>query len=556
MLAALGRIKEAETLFETNDDVARGGLFCALPALAANGLFRKLPERLPSLTGFYGTVHILIVVSYMLLARLKNPERLNREAPGEFGKLLGLDRIPEARCLRKKLTLLSEGGTATTWQEQLSKEWLEGSEEAAGFMYVDGHVQVYHGKLSKLPRKYLSRERLCMHGISNYWVNDIYGRPVFVVPKSVNPGLLTVLREDIVPRLMQEVPRQPSAAALANDPTLPRFIIIFDREGYSPKFFREMWEEHRVACISYHKHPGEDWAIDEFEKETIEMATGEDVDLHLAERGTLLGGDSPSSKVWVREIRKLTKTGHQTSIISTAYNSFGWRDAGLLLSRWSQENFFGYMMQNFGIDRLAEYGVQDFSETMSVINPKWRQQQKDLSKLKSKIQYRQSKLGKLVPPDFHFDQKAVNQGVKLQEEIDYLQYDMDTIKEKQKKTPHYITWGELEDGERFHQLRPDKKQLMDTIKMIAYRAETAISNTLRQSLSHSQESRTLARELFHTPANIRPDFENQELHIVLHRLSTKRSEKAVQHLLDSLNATEFTYPGTQLKLKYKFIGTE
>jgi len=40
--------------------------------------------------------------------------------------------------------------------------------------------------------------------------------------------------------------------------------------------------------------------------------------MKLAERGTMIG--SGKDKLWVREIRKLTKSGHQTSIVSTAYS--------------------------------------------------------------------------------------------------------------------------------------------------------------------------------------------------------------------------------------------
>jgi len=550
-LASLGMLENAATVFEQNNDINHGGLLCALPALSENGLFRSTSERLPTLKGYYSTLHILLVMAYMALARLKNPERLSHEAPGEFGKLLGLDRIPEARCLRKKLTMLSDDGQGGVWQECLSKEWLAAPTTLSGLMYIDGHVQVYHGKQSKLPRKYLSRERLCMHGISNYWVNDIYGQPVFVIPKTVNPGLIEMLRSEIVPRLLSEIPNQPTPAVLAADPYLPRFIIIFDREGYSPEFFKEMWEEHRVSCISYHKHPGSDWDLCEFEKVTVEMPRGEEVELTLAERGTFIGS-SQSPLLWVRETRKLTKSGHQTSIISTAYDSLSWRDAGLLFARWSQENFFCYMMEHYDIDRLSEYGVCDFSDTMKVINPTWRELKRQLSSVQQKLRNRQAKMGVFMLPEGDFEMTDCNASIALLEEIDYLLYDIEQLKEKIKDTDHYMEWGRLPEAEKFHQLLPDKKRLVDTIKMICYRAETALSNILQEKLSHTQESRALARELFTTPADLRPDLAKQELHVLLHHLSNPRNEAAVEHLLKELNSAEFIYPGTNLKLRYAF----
>jgi hypothetical protein len=65
--------------------------------------------------------------------------------------------------------------------------------------------------------------------------------------------------------------------------------------------------------------------------------------------------------LWVREVRKLSKDGHQTSLISTAYSQFALQDAALIFSRWAQENFFGYMMKHYAIDLICEYGTEKLS---------------------------------------------------------------------------------------------------------------------------------------------------------------------------------------------------
>ena len=78
--------------------------------------------------------------------------------------------------------------------------------------------------------------------------------------------------------------------------------------------------------------------------------------------------------MWVREVRKLTESGHQTSLISTAYGDEGRQDAGRLFSRWSQENFFQYAMKHYGIDLLSEYGTDGFpAPKREVVNPARRE---------------------------------------------------------------------------------------------------------------------------------------------------------------------------------------
>jgi len=59
-----------------------------------------------------------------------------------------------------------------------------------------------------------------LRGISDYWVNDAIGRPFFVVEKQIDPGLLATLRENIVPRLLEQVPNQPGQDQLAQEPYL------------------------------------------------------------------------------------------------------------------------------------------------------------------------------------------------------------------------------------------------------------------------------------------------------------------------------------------------
>jgi len=118
---------------------------------------------------------------------------------------------------------------------------------------------VYHGSLTKLPRRYVSREKLCLRATTDYWVNALDGAPFFCVTKPIDPGLQKTLETDIVPRLLLDVPGQPCAQELADEPWLHRFTLIFDREGYSPDLFLRL-RNQRVAILSYHKHPAGKWA--------------------------------------------------------------------------------------------------------------------------------------------------------------------------------------------------------------------------------------------------------------------------------------------------------
>ncbi|MGH8657165.1 MAG: putative transposase [Gammaproteobacteria bacterium] len=126
------------------------------------------------------------------------------------------------------------------------------------------------------------------------------------------------------------MPAQPSAEQLAADPWRHRFTLVFDQEGYSPAFFLRMKQKH-IACLTYHKYPGAEWPEEEFVPCQVESSAGERMEMKLAERGTLLG-----EKVWVREIRKLTKSGHQTACLCTDYRSALAPLACAMFARWSE----------------------------------------------------------------------------------------------------------------------------------------------------------------------------------------------------------------------------
>ena len=238
MLAAVGLLRQAPVEFESSADVPLGGVLWALPALLAEGLLRHSRKLFALPEGFYPLETIFLVLAFMALVRVRSLEALRYEPPGEWGELVGLDRIPEVRTLRQKLGQLCQPpGVATRWSSQLAREWMVAQPDHDGVYYADGHVRVYHGKLAALPRRYVARQKLCLRGTTDYWINALDGRPFFLVSRPVDPGLIEVLRTEIVPRLLEDAPGQPTAAALAEDPLLHRFTLVFDRAGYSPEFF-------------------------------------------------------------------------------------------------------------------------------------------------------------------------------------------------------------------------------------------------------------------------------------------------------------------------------
>ena len=548
LAASVGALDAVSPEYVPALDVPYGGVLFALPALLALGLIDSTPGLLELPKGYYGLDSVLVLLAFMALARLKSMERLRYCAPGEWGKLLGLDRVPEVRTLRAKIRLLADAGQAEQWNAALSRRWMQAAPEQAGTLYVDGHVRVYNGDQTELPRHYVARQRLCLRASTDYWVNAMDGQPFFVVHQAVDPGLIQVLEQDIVPRLEREVPGQPDAEVLAAQPLRHRFTLVFDREGYSPQLLLRL-KARRIACLSYHKFPGADWAQEEFCEHPVKLSSGEVVSMRLAERGSCL-----TNGLWVREIRKLTDSGHQTAILATDYQSNLVPVAAAMFARWAQENFFKYAREHFGLDRLIDYRTQEISDPIRVVNPAWR-------KLDGQVRSGTGKLARLLA---QFGALNIEQGIEpehieplvrkkaaLQEQIEQIQAEVQSLKDTRKATAHHIAFKELPESERFRQLSTHSKHLIDTIKMIAYRAETAMANVLGESLSHRDETRSLLRALYATEADLLPDYTTRTLTVRLHHMANGYSNDAIRKLCDQLNATETLFPRTDLRLGLK-----
>jgi len=548
--ASIGELNGVEPSFTSTLDVPNAGVIFALPALLVSGLLSHAEKYFQLPRGYYRLDSIFMLLAFMALARIKAVEELRYCSPGEWGKVLGLDRIPEVKTLREKIGHFSNSEKPVQWASELSAKWMQSDPESAAILYIDGHVRVYSGRQTKLPRHYVARQRLCLRATTDYWVNAMDGQPFFLINKEVDPGLIKVLEGEIIPRLEKEVPNQPTEQEIECNPLLHRFTVIFDREGYSPELFQRM-KDRRIACLTYHKYPGENWREEEFLTHQIKLSSGNVVQMKLAERGTLLG-----KKLWVREIRKLTKSGHQTSILSTDYHSDLKAVSVAMFARWSQENFLKYMRQHYNLDRLVEYSTEEIPETTKVINPEYRRIDTEVRKKTAILNHRQAKFGAMTLKG-EIEPKKVEQyqqkKAELQEEISHLEKEVDQLKQKRKATERHITMAELPEDERFSRLSTQSKYLIDTIKMIAYRAETAMADVLREKMAHPDEARSLLRAVYNAEADILPDPKAGTLTVRLHQLANHCSSESIRHLCNELNSTETLFPGTDLRLIYKLV---
>ena len=542
MLAATGQMQEVQTVFGHHQSVEHAAVLLALPALISQGLLqaREIYQPLPK--GYYGLEHILLLLANMALLRIYNPEQLKTCKPGELGKIMGLDRVPEVKCLREKLSQIVLQNKAEEFERHLSKQWIE--QQACLYFYIDGHVRIYHGQQATLQKKFVSRQKLCLAGTTEYWVNDQNGQPFLFFIGDLNERLKDAIEQQIVPALIQDTQN----IAPADDSAQPRFTIIFDRECYEPAFFANLWKQFRIAVITYRKHVKDTWAIEEFK--SVETQVNEaKVCMQICEKQVQLGEQA------FREIRKWSSKGHQTSIITTHPTLEKATVASQMFSRWSQENFFKYMIEEFDFDKMINYGIEVPDQNKQVVNPAYSMVYQQRKKLIEKRRRLEAQLYEAIQSNIdqsiNETKKWLQKQTDLKEKIEALQAEINQKAEALSKISSKIKLADMPEEKRYNRLKKESKMFMNIIKMIAYRAETVLVNLIRPFYNnHENDKRQIIQTMLASNANLEPDYENNILKVTILCQSTPRANKALKHLCDELNQTEICYPQTNLRLMF------
>lgn len=541
-LAITGMQECASSYFEHNESVLHAGVLLSLPALISQGLSKAFHVYSPLPPGFYGLQHMLLLLCFMALCRIKNPEQLKKYPPGEWGKLLGLDRIPEVGYFRKKFKQIIEQAKTDTFHKELFLEWTSHLTEF--FFYIDGHVRVYQGSKANLPKRFVSREKLCLNGTTEFWVNDQQGMPLMVITGELNEKLKTAIIQAIE-GITKELNIHPPTDGK------PAFTLIFDRESYEPVWFKSLLDDHHVAVITYRKNVKDRWADESFQSTDIKILNN-NVSIQLCEMGTQL------NNAWFREIRKKSEGGHQTSILTTHPSLSLEEIAEKMFTRWTQENFFKYMNENFDFDRMIEYGFEEVSQQISIPNPEYNKLNYRLKKSREKKGRLQAKVFSKIEinEDLTIEQ-ALEKFAKKSDlllKIDEYSADIEQLLEQRSKLKSRIKIAEMPQDKRYNKLKPESKKLKNAILMIAYRAETTLYNSMNEFYtSNKKDGRMILKEIFKSDADIIPDYKNKTLTVRLHSLSNNRFNVVAAKLCEILNQTKTPYPNTNLILNYQTV---
>jgi hypothetical protein len=546
-LARWGLLGEgAEPVFAPGARYPLAGLLLALPALEGTGLLEAAREVYGRLKdGFYGLAATLLTLVFLALAGEPRAEGATRVPPGALGRVLGLDRAPEVKTIRRKLGELAAAGKAAELIMALGRRHAAARPEALGFLHVDGHARAYYGTRA-VQKMHIARLKFPAPATEETWVTSQHGDPVFMVAAEPSGSLAGELRR-LLPKLRQVVGEG------------RRVTVCFDRGGWSPALFADITEAG-FDLLTWRKGPAPDLPAGQFATITCADDRGREHEYDLADTTitlTVSQGPRKGQTVSLRQVSRRVPARHGgtrqihalTSRTDLPAGDVCWR----LTSRWREENYFRYARTHFALDALDSHAATPDNPDRKVPNPAKKTaaaqvRHAEILAAAAEAQ-RDASLAALRNPPPGQPVTITNQMINaLDSPVEAAHRELEAVCDAAAAVPARIRLGEIAPD--MVRLEAEVKQITHAIRMAAYNAETTLARALDGHYARAgDEAYALIREALTTSGDIIPG--DGHLLIRLDPLTAPRRTQALAALCDQLNQAQACYPGTDLVLRYE-----
>jgi transposase len=549
-LARAGFLDDAAPVFGTQRNIRSAGLLLAIPILVMHGVFADAVRIFGTIgPAFYGIRNVVATLLLMFLARINRPEHLKEHSPRELGAVLGLDRAPEMKTLRRKIRRLSALGKSLEFMRQLARRHLQRKGSTKLWLLVDGHVSVYSGK-RKLKKQHVTRLRISLPAVLDYWLNDDGGDPVLAVTGVAKKGMTK-----LVPGLIEEMRQQGEKRPVT---------VIFDREGWSPPMFARLDAMPGVFFLSYRK-AGRKKKLPKLPAGEFVpykgKIDGQAVECELADKSIHVdyGPRGKRKRLQMRQVSRRKQNGDQTHIVTNDRATGALLLAHHMFGRWGQENFFKYMGDESDFDGLWTYAMEVADDDQEVSNPERKKLAAKMNKIREHLEDLTRQYGERAL-DNQESQRPTMRGFKiangdLTQELCRATEEWERMKQRYDSIPAIVPIRETLKGDKLRQVRVETRRLIHCFRIAGFRAESALRELLRPHYRRwRQDGRTIIQSMLQSSGDleVRPGM----LRVMLAPQSAQHRSRALARLCEELNALGTKFPGSDLLLIFSVQGQE
>ena len=554
--ASFGELTELTPAFAPAARIPLAGMFLALPALettmllpCAAKLFTDPARRV------YGLDTMLLEAVLRTLAGEPRVQGATRLDPVAFGRILGLDRAPEVKTIRRVHQGLADTGKIPELMSAIAFERFNAhkntDDSLIAVLYLDGHTRAYAGK-KKITRIHSTRMKMAVPATEETWISAANGDPLFMVMAEPSASLVSELKR-LAPQLRQMI---------GDD---RRMLVGFDRGGWSPTLFAHLhtqgfdvltWRKGTTADI-----PSEQFApvthVDEY---GITHAWDLVADTLVEVLLNAKTGETFKMRQVSRIVPRIKGEGtRQIHILTTSDTAQAMEAAEVVYrmsARWRQENYFRFGRERFGLDAHDSHAGTEDDATRLVPNPSKAKAKQLMDKARTHRDAVATTVnatmlalqspepgtdGILITNQMHNDIHAPL--AKAQQSVEQAE---DAYRDLDTRVP----LGEARPGAQL--LDTEMKRFTHIIRMAAFNTAVTLAREIRTNTGYkraNREAHDLVRQILTQPGDIDPTTPGI-LAITLDPMPTQRETRAVAELCRSLTETQTRYPGTDLVLRY------
>jgi hypothetical protein len=394
-------------------------------------------------------------------------------------------------------------------------------------LYVDNHLRPYTGQHT-LRKGWRMQDKRARPGVSDYYVHDEAGRPLFRIDDPTHRSLTQWLR-----------PVAEFVRSVLGSETIP--VLAFDRGGAFPEEMAAL-RETGVEFTTYERAPYAQYTHASFNQTvtlTRESNPDEPVVIRFTdERHKNLG----KGRGRLRRIAMQMPDGQQVNLLS-ASTLPSEELIRIQLQRWGcQENQFKHGNERWAINQLDGRRVQPYPADAIIPNPERSRIERDLRLARAAEGQARNKLARLDrhDPKRPRVEKDLQHALELQEQLEALR----------PHTPTHAPVCETELRDELVQHDGAYKTVIDTLRIALANAETDLASQLAPHLRKPREAKKTLASLLAAAGTVR--LTRRTVTVSLAPAATSCEREAFTSLLKRISAMNLTLPGDASRRRLVF----
>jgi DNA-binding XRE family transcriptional regulator len=463
---------------------------------------------------------VIYLFAMMLINDIASIEQLKTVFRREFGNLIGIKQLWSKPNIWKLIHNLCHLGRSRQLIEDFFHFQAKKSLVALYWLYIDGHFVPYYGKERIHSGFYTQRDQM-MPGQTEMYVHDCQGQIVYFEIQEGKGDLKEMMR-----RMSEKW-----SAYIGDTPPL----IIADREAWGVENFLQMrgyrfvtWEKfskaEELSSITDDKFGAE------FQVNSKMYQVFEDKKTYRDDKGNRI------------ELRRIIiwnkKTNKRVACVCQDEQEDAITIATAMLGRWgSSENSFKHMGSRFNMPYNPVVDTSTESESQDIVNPKFKQIKKEISRLRKLLAKCERQLARLpITQKKDGSLRKSNKREKLQKELKELRNKIAEKQEELANCPERVDINEVKPDASFKVLSTEGKNLWNLTEALVWNSRKKLVQLFRNYLPNERDLIPVLDAITKSRGWIRST--KEVIEIRLEPLETKRFEAAQIQLCRYFNEKE------------------